>query len=164
MSNDADATDRPCVDDTDAALMVQFLSRHDAFCPLCKYNLRGLTRPKCPECGRTLTLSVGLVEPYLRAWIVLMVSLCVTAGPGLLFSVAIGAYFVRHGVASLTLSLLQLIPVLILIFCIPLAIAALLLRRRFLKLTRRTQWMLARISLLTTIITYLVLFIAVAAQ
>ncbi len=23
----------------------------DAFCPLCDYNLRGLTEPRCPECG-----------------------------------------------------------------------------------------------------------------
>lgn len=23
----------------------------DVFCPLCDYNLRGLTEPRCPECG-----------------------------------------------------------------------------------------------------------------
>lgn len=24
---------------------------HDVLCPLCEYNLRGLTEPRCPECG-----------------------------------------------------------------------------------------------------------------
>ncbi len=27
----------------------------EAFCPLCEYNLRGLTTPRCPECGYTFT-------------------------------------------------------------------------------------------------------------
>ncbi len=28
-----------------------YLARHDADCPRCAYNLRGLNEPRCPECG-----------------------------------------------------------------------------------------------------------------
>jgi hypothetical protein len=28
-----------------------WVSSHDLHCPLCDYNLRGLTEPRCPECG-----------------------------------------------------------------------------------------------------------------
>ena len=36
---------------TDADLLAQYLSSHDAPCPACGYNLRGLTESRCPECG-----------------------------------------------------------------------------------------------------------------
>ena len=48
-------------DDTSAdPLLVAFLRDRDAYCPLCKYNLRALTSPRRPECGKALLLVVGL--------------------------------------------------------------------------------------------------------
>src|SRR5258705_8474331 len=32
-------------------------AQEDATCPLCNYNLRGLTQPRCPECGFTFDWS-----------------------------------------------------------------------------------------------------------
>jgi hypothetical protein len=45
-------------------LLLDFLrdrEAHDAApdCPVCKYNLRALTKPVCPECGHDLLLTVG---------------------------------------------------------------------------------------------------------
>lgn len=40
-------------------LLLEFLREHDAGCPVCRYNLRALTRPVCPECGAELVLAVG---------------------------------------------------------------------------------------------------------
>jgi hypothetical protein len=41
----------------------------DVYCPLCKYNLRLLSQPRCPECGYRFTWSEVLVQldlhPYL---------------------------------------------------------------------------------------------------
>jgi hypothetical protein len=42
----------------------------DAFCPLCNYNLRGLTEPRCPECGhrfawKDLIAPDGMIYPFL---------------------------------------------------------------------------------------------------
>lgn len=40
-------------------LLLDFLSDHDAACPVCGYNVRALTRPVCPECKQELTIAVG---------------------------------------------------------------------------------------------------------
>src|SRR5436305_13805040 len=66
-------------------MLLAFLAGQDVACPLCGYNLRGLTTPRCPECGRELRLSIGLTEPYLRAWIVLAAAVCASGGTGLFF-------------------------------------------------------------------------------
>lgn len=61
-------------------LLVDFLAGNDVPCPRCGYNLRGLRTPQCPECGDTLQLQVGLVDPKLGAFIALLVALCVGFG------------------------------------------------------------------------------------
>ncbi|MEX2218812.1 MAG: YcxB family protein [Phycisphaerales bacterium] len=38
----------------DAARMRALLAWNDVPCPACRYNLRGLTEPRCPECGLVL--------------------------------------------------------------------------------------------------------------
>ena len=43
-------------------MLLDFLRECDAdppACPVCRYNLKGLTRPFCPECGQELKLTVG---------------------------------------------------------------------------------------------------------
>jgi hypothetical protein len=68
------------------ALLQQYLGEHDEPCPGCGYNLRGLTSSACPECNSELTLSVGLVEPRLGAYITGLVGWSMGAGlNGLLF-------------------------------------------------------------------------------
>ncbi len=37
--------------DTRKEMLRVFLAEHDAPCPACGYNLRGLTEATCPECG-----------------------------------------------------------------------------------------------------------------
>lgn len=41
-------------------LLAAFLAQHDVACPNCDYNLRGLDKPRCPECGVALTVTVTL--------------------------------------------------------------------------------------------------------
>ncbi len=43
-------------------MLLEFLRDHEAPCPLCGYNLKSLTRPKCPECGQALVLTVGIAR------------------------------------------------------------------------------------------------------
>lgn len=52
-----DATPNASQEDT-TAMLLAFLKDHDAACPTCDYNLRGLTRPVCPECAEPLALGV----------------------------------------------------------------------------------------------------------
>lgn len=42
------------------SLLAAFLAQHDVACPDCDYNLRGLDKPRCPECGAALTVTVTL--------------------------------------------------------------------------------------------------------
>jgi len=49
-------------DDAADALLLQFLCDRDAQCPRCRYNVRNLTRPVCPECHERLVLRVGVQE------------------------------------------------------------------------------------------------------
>lgn len=59
----------------DRAELTAFLADRDALCPVCAYNLRGLTGEHCPECGRHLVLAVGTTEPKLGAFIVGLIGL-----------------------------------------------------------------------------------------
>src|SRR4051812_21337301 len=68
----------------DAAALVAFLSERDVACPLCRYNLRGLPSPRCPECGRELALQVGLTEPRQAAWLTGQIALTAAAGVGVM--------------------------------------------------------------------------------
>ncbi|MEM0913736.1 MAG: hypothetical protein AAGB29_03515 [Planctomycetota bacterium] len=44
----------PIVSEHDVAA---YLRDRDAACPRCGYNVRGLTQPRCPECGHALTVA-----------------------------------------------------------------------------------------------------------
>lgn len=51
-------------------LLLDFLRDHDALCPLCGYNLKGLIRPVYPECQQDLALSVS--TPHITlGWLIL---------------------------------------------------------------------------------------------
>jgi hypothetical protein len=66
-------------------LLLEFLSEHDAPCPVCGYSLTALTRPVCPECRHDLVLTVGVTRPHL-VWLFAAVA------PG--FFSGIAAFFV----------------------------------------------------------------------
>lgn len=50
-------------------MLLDFLSENDASCPVCRYNLKGLTRPICPECRQDLILTVGVTRLRLGWWL-----------------------------------------------------------------------------------------------
>jgi hypothetical protein len=80
--------DAPAPAGEDDVLFI-FLAGRDVACPLCRYNLRGLASPRCPECGRELCLTIGLVEPRIGAWITCTVACAASAGLGILASVSV---------------------------------------------------------------------------
>jgi len=67
-------------DRSDDALLLDYLRDRDATCPVCQYNVRALTVPRCPECGRGLKLTVGTLEPYLTPWIILLIATFASTG------------------------------------------------------------------------------------
>ena len=136
--------------DEDVRQLVHFLATHDAECPLCGYNLRALTSPRCPECGRELRLTVGLAEPYLRAWIVLAAATCAAGGTGLFFilMIAVAGWPRVWGSAVKTFFMNAS---LIYFMCgVPAAAAVLLARRRLMRLPTGRQWLLAWVAVAAT--------------
>ena len=71
------------------------LAGHDEPCPMCEYNLRGLTGTVCPECGEALRLRVSLSEPKMAAYLCGLLGLSLGVG----FS---GLWFAFMVVAQLT--------------------------------------------------------------
>lgn len=64
---------------SDADLLIDFVRDRDVVCPLCRYNLRALTAPVCPECRHPLALTVGI--PRLRfEWLIAAVTPCTFSG------------------------------------------------------------------------------------
>lgn len=47
----------------EARFLIGWLHERDAECPGCRYNLRNLTQPTCPECREPLRLVVSLEQP-----------------------------------------------------------------------------------------------------
>jgi hypothetical protein len=133
--------------DSETAFLLKYLETHDAVCPLCRYNLRGLTVPRCPECGREVRLAVGLTEPHLRGLVIFLVALCLSAGCGFMCFLIMGGELVRsqrwpsfgHEWALLFLfygTMVSIIPTVMSIF----------LCRRFMRLEKPVQYLLAGLA------------------
>ena len=64
-------------------LTLRFLAQNEAPCPACGYNVHKATLPRCPECGRALTLHLATPDAKPPApWILLMITTSLAAGMG----------------------------------------------------------------------------------
>jgi hypothetical protein len=128
-----------------------FLLDRNVACPLCGYNLRCQSGARCPECGRELRLTVGLTEPYLRAWIGLAFATFGTGGIGL----AIWLGILMHGWLP-THSILNTLALLFFLASPFLAAATIIWRRRFIRLPTGNQWWIALVTGALSIGAYIV--------
>lgn len=64
----------------DAAALISFIASRDAACPVCSYNLRGLSRARCPECSAELHLQVGSDNLRLGPWLLGILSFALALG------------------------------------------------------------------------------------
>ncbi len=84
----------------DVARLLEFVQGRDAPCPLCAYNLRDLTEPRCPECQQALFLTVGM--PRLRfEWLV------VTIAPGIFSGIAAILLLIPIAISSVSTGTIQ---------------------------------------------------------
>ena len=132
--------------------LLAFVREHEARCPLCDYNLRGLSRPRCPECGQELKLDVRLAEPFLAAWVTLVVALSLAAGPGVFLALIIA----MEGWNSLYVTSQNgLLVICYLLAAVPCAAVALVLRRRFCRLPVTGQALLAAVPVVADVLVLL---------
>jgi hypothetical protein len=75
----------------DSALLRDFLAQRDIACPVCSYNLRGLSRPVCPECSAPLHLRVGSDNLRLGPWLLAVIALALALGFDGVVAVLLGA-------------------------------------------------------------------------
>jgi hypothetical protein len=64
-------------------LLASFIATNEVYCPACRYRMRALTEPKCPECGYSLTLALASARPP-RAFCFVLVASSLTASVGLI--------------------------------------------------------------------------------
>jgi hypothetical protein len=136
----------------DVAWLADYLRDRAAFCPDCGTGLRGLSTGVCPHCRSELALTLGTVEPPLRAWILLAVATCASAGVGL-FMIAL---IVRQGPPprrdALIFGLVWFFAASVLI-----APVVLLTRRRFMRLSRAAQSGVATVGVTIILVAFIAL-------
>jgi uncharacterized paraquat-inducible protein A len=137
MSTTVTAPPAAGLETADAEALSAFLRDRDIPCPLCRYNLRHLSSPRCPECGRELELRVGLSEPRQGAWLLCQIALTAPAGIGL---VAVPITFKDGWPQNTSVQWLFNICFAWFMGSVPFAAAVFWLRRRYLRLPRGVQW------------------------
>lgn len=60
--------------------LARFLEGHEAPCPVCGYNLRGVALPHCPECQAPITLTVGSEHARPGPWLLAMLGFAMGLG------------------------------------------------------------------------------------
>ena len=61
-------------------LLAAFLAANDAPCPVCAYNLRGVTTDHCPECGKEIELRIGSMDLRIGWWLAAILALAGAEG------------------------------------------------------------------------------------
>src|SRR5687768_2535461 len=151
------ATDIEAAAPSDEAALLAYVRDRDVACPLCTYNLRGLTTCRCPECGRELQLSVGLLEPRIGAWVTCLVAVTAAAGLGSMAILSI----VNHGFDVLFSGegAGQTVAIIYFLLSVPMVPALIALRRRYRRLSQAIQWTLAGVAIASTVLAFAMLIV-----
>ncbi len=135
---------------SDDARLLAWLAEHDEACPLCRYNLRGLTVTRCPECRTSLALTVGAPRLRFGAWILGVISCALGLGFDGVMCAVMTITVVRQMVIQGPAFAMPFMFARIYLTLGALAFASLLgllvmfrIRRRWLGMPIRRQWLIA---------------------
>lgn len=131
----------------DEDALVNFLATHDAPCPVCSYNLRGLPTAACPECAARLHLQVGSENLRVGPWFLACISFALALGFDGVVSILMTTMITLHpppAPAQFRQALTMLGWFAFLAICGGIGLIGLFrLRRSFMRLPRRRQWHVA---------------------
>ena len=143
-------------------MLIDYLALRDVACPVCKYNLRGLTQPRCPECGRQLELSVRATDGPLGLWIAALVATLPATPFGV---VLICALFINHGWGTIYIhsgtDMWNLTLAIYSILAIPAAVALIAGRRRWSRMPVGRQRVLSAIPIAFDLAAIISLIVAI---
>jgi len=124
---------------------LSFLADNDTPCPICRYNLRGLLTPRCPECAAPLHLAVASPNLHLGPFVLTIVSFSLAAGFDLVVATMVGIMTSIH--ATMAASATWIGPAILAsvlgtagLTCIGLVILLVKKRHRWNRLPLRHQW------------------------
>ena len=138
---------------SDEAALLDFLRDRDVPCPLCAYNLRRLTSPRCPECGHELHLTVGVTDLRIGAWITGLIGIAAAAGFGTFAIIeVIRRGWPRGEPIAMHASVAYFVT------SVPLLLALVMLRSRYRRLPQLMQWTFASVAVVLTVAAYVGLF------
>jgi hypothetical protein len=141
----------------DRQALVEFLRDRDISCPLCRYNLRGLLSPRCPECGRDLELRVGLSEPRQGAWLSAQIATTAAAGIGLMIAIVVCFQGWPSGDPHQRLLNFAFVQHLLMV---PVAGGLIFFRRRYMRIPQPAQWLGAGLAIAIVVAGIILLAIA----
>jgi hypothetical protein len=78
-------------------LLRDYLSRTDAACPNCRYNLRGLASDRCPECHQRLELRVALTSQRVGQLIATILPLAAVSGAAAIMLLVVAVISIDEG-------------------------------------------------------------------
>lgn len=124
-------------------MLSAFLASHDAPCPICAYNLRGVTLAVCPECESPIELGIASSNAHLGAWLLALLAFAMPLSFDLLIGVMMIVSSVMTGGED-TLSLYLMISLLTLTLgCVGMLWMLVVRKRHWLCMARSRQWRLA---------------------
>ena len=124
-------------------LLRAFLATHDAPCPVCGYNLRGVTLSICPECESPIELGVASNNTYLGAWLLALLAFAMP----LSFDILVGGLMlvgvIMNGAENAEAVFLLVSLLILTLGCVGMLWVLIARRSDWLRMARKRQWEIA---------------------
>lgn len=124
-------------------MLCAYLADHDAPCPICGYNLRGVTLGVCPECECPIELGVSSSSSFLGAWLLALLAFAMPLSFDLLVGLMMTVGVVMSGGENAEGVFLMVSLVTLTMVCVGMLWVLVARKRDWLRMSRRKQWRVA---------------------
>lgn len=129
--------------DPPEGMLRAFLADNDAPCPVCGYNLRGVTLGLCPECQSPIELGVSSSSSYLGAWLLALLAFAMPLSFDILIGLMMTVGVIMSGGENAEGVFLMVALVTLTMVCVGMLWVLVARKRDWLRMARRRQWRIA---------------------